>query len=50
MNQRLQYLIVALLFFPILAMPAAAAESQATVKVALTDMSSAMGKGPAGRG
>ena len=47
MNRRLAFVAV---LAPTLALPAVAAESPTTVKVALTDMSSAMGMGPAGRG
>jgi hypothetical protein len=50
MDRRLACLAVSLLLVPTLALPATAAESQTAVKVALTDMSSAMGMGPAGRG
>lgn len=50
MKRRLANVAVALLLAPALALPAASAENQVTVKVALTDMSSAMGMGPAGRG
>ncbi len=48
MNRHFGYIVAALLSSPMLAMPATAAD--VTVKVALTDMSSAMGMGPAGRG
>jgi hypothetical protein len=47
MNRRLAFVAV---LAPTLALPAVAAENQTTMKVALTDMSSAMGMGPAGRG
>jgi len=47
MNLRATYLAVAIPF--VLAFPASA-ESQARVRVALTDISSAMGMGPAGHG
>jgi hypothetical protein len=50
MNHRLAFLAVAPLLVLTLTLPAKAAESPAPVKVALTDMSSAMGMGPAGRG
>jgi uncharacterized cupredoxin-like copper-binding protein len=50
MDLRVAYLAVALPVALTLAVPAVAAESQITVKVALTDMSSAMGMGPAGHG
>ncbi len=49
MGRRVAYLAVALPVALTFALPAAA-ESQTTVKVALTDMSSAMGMGPAGHG
>jgi uncharacterized cupredoxin-like copper-binding protein len=47
MKRHLAYIAAALLSLPMLSV---AAESEITVKVALTDMSSAMGMGPAGRG
>jgi hypothetical protein len=47
MNRRLAFVAV---LAPTLALPAVAAENQTTMKVALTDMSSAMGMGPAGKG
>jgi hypothetical protein len=48
MNRHFGYIAAALLSSPILANPATATD--VTVKVALTDMSWAMGMGPAGRG
>jgi len=50
MDHRVAYLAIALLVASAFALPAKAAESPVPVKVALTDMSSAMGMGPAGRG
>ncbi len=50
MDRHFRYLVVALLLLPALAITGKTAESQTTVKVALTDMSSAMGMGPAGQG
>jgi uncharacterized cupredoxin-like copper-binding protein len=50
MNRHFGYLVAALVSLPTLAMSPVTAESEITVKVALTDMSSAMGMGPAGRG
>ena len=49
MSRRLAYVAIAPLLVLTLALPATAADSQ-VMKVALTDMSSAMGMGPAGRG
>jgi hypothetical protein len=48
MNRHFGYIVAAFLSSLLLAEPAIAAD--VTVKVALTDMSSAMGMGPAGRG
>jgi uncharacterized cupredoxin-like copper-binding protein len=50
MNRHFGYFVAALLLLPALAIPGITAENQITVKVALTDMSSAMGMGPADRG
>jgi uncharacterized cupredoxin-like copper-binding protein len=50
MNRHFGNLVAALVSLPTLAMSPATAESEITVKVALTDISSAMGMGPAGRG
>ena len=50
MTCRLPYVAVATPFGSSLSPCLQAAESQASVKVALTDMSAAMGMGPAGRG
>jgi len=48
MKRHFGYIVAALLSSPIVATSAVAAD--VTVKVALTDLSSAMGMGPAGRG